>query len=46
MSKTVIGIIIAIIIVGIIFEIWAMATYGNKPLSEVPFWVAWLMLGD
>ena len=33
-----------IVIVGsVIFFIWAMATYGGKPVSEVPSWVHWLM---
>lgn len=46
MKKVFIAIAVIIIIAAIIFEFWVMTTYGNKPLSEVPFWVAWLLLGD
>ena len=45
MKKVFIAIAVIIIIAAIIFEFWVMTTYGNKSLSEVPFWVAWLILG-
>lgn len=50
MNKTDVGIMILkiLVIVGIIgiavFNVWACANYGNKPINEVPAWILWLML--
>lgn len=46
MKKTFIAICAIIAIIVIIFEIWALVTYGNKPAGEMPFWVLWFLLGD
>ena len=46
MSKVFIALMIIIVIVAIIFEIWTVITFGNKPASEVPFWAFWLLMGD
>lgn len=43
MSKFAIGILAAIVIAAVIFEIWTAITYGGKPAGEVPFWVFWVM---
>ena len=44
MKKTLIAICIIIAILSIIFEFWALSTYGGKPSGEVPFWVLWFFL--
>lgn len=41
MSKVFIALMVIIVIVTIIFEIWTVVTFGNKPVSEIPFWVLW-----
>jgi hypothetical protein len=46
MKKMFIAIGVIIVIAAILFEFWALATYGNKPAGEVPFWVLWFLLGD
>ena len=33
--------IIAVVLVGI--WVWAMIRYGNKPVSEMPIWLYWLL---
>ena len=39
-----ISIIFIIIVLAItIGYVWIMVEYGNKPVSEVPAWVLWLM---
>lgn len=43
MSKFTIGILAAIVIAAVIFEIWVAITYGSKPAGEVPFWAFWVM---
>lgn len=44
MNKTFITICVIIAILAIIFEFWALGTYGGKPSGEVPFWVLWFLL--
>lgn len=36
-------IILAIIVIGLFA--FVLIRYGNTPLSDVPFWVAWLLKG-
>lgn len=36
-------IILAIIVIGLF--VFVLIRYGNTPLSDVPFWVAWLLKG-
>lgn len=38
------GLIIVGIIGAVVFNVWACANYGDKPINEVPAWVLWLML--
>lgn len=45
MKKGFIAICIIVAIITIVFEFWALATYGNKPTEEIPFWVLWFLLG-
>lgn len=33
--------IIALVMVGI--WVWVMIRYGNKPVSEMPIWLYWLL---
>lgn len=41
---TVHELIVLIFLVGIIaFNIWIFANYGNKPVSEMPIWLYWLL---
>ena len=39
------GIMIMFIVSMIIFGIWALVTYGDKPITEVPSWYFWLING-
>jgi hypothetical protein len=41
MQKWFIALVVIVIIAIMIFEIWCAFTYGNKPVSEIPFWVLW-----
>ena len=43
MNKTLITIFIILAILSVIFGIGLAITYGNKPISDVPFWVLWFM---
>lgn len=43
MSKGLIAFAVIVVIIAIIFEIWCVFTYGDKPAGEVPFWVFWIM---
>lgn len=36
-------IIIAICVFGIAFGVHVCIEYGNKPITEVPAWVMWMM---
>lgn len=37
-------VIMTMIVIGIIvFRIWIVAKYGNKPVQETPVWVLWFM---
>jgi predicted negative regulator of RcsB-dependent stress response len=41
---TLICIIFIILILALVFGyVWVMVEYGDKPVSEVPAWVLWLM---
>jgi prepilin-type N-terminal cleavage/methylation domain-containing protein len=43
-GMTLIELIITIILVGIIaITIWGLICYGNKPVSEMPIWLYWLL---
>lgn len=33
--------IIALVLIGI--WVWSMIRYGNKPVSEMPIWLYWLL---
>lgn len=43
MKKMFIVICVIIVIITIFFEFWALITYGNKPLGEIPFWALWFL---
>lgn len=41
---TLVELIIAIILVGIIaITLYGLIKYGNKPVSEMPIWLCWLL---
>ena len=43
-GMTLIELIITIILMGIIaITIWGLICYGNKPVSEMPIWLYWLL---
>lgn len=43
-GMTLIDLIITIILMGIIaITIWGLICYGNKPVSEMPIWLYWLL---
>jgi hypothetical protein len=44
-EKVIVGIMIALVVIGLIFEIYLCATYGNLPPDQVPSWVHWFILG-
>lgn len=44
-EKTIFGIIVAIVVIGLLFEIYLCVTYGSLPPDQVPSWVHWFMLG-
>ena len=43
-GMTLVELIITIILVAIIgITIWGLICYGNKPVSEMPIWLYWLL---
>lgn len=34
---------IVFVVALVVLEIWIFATYGGKPINEVPSWVHWFM---
>lgn len=44
-EKVIIGVMIALVVIGLLFEIYLWVTYGNLPPDQVPSWVHWFMLG-
>jgi hypothetical protein len=44
--KKIMVLAVILIIISLIFEFWVIATYGGKPVSEVPLWALWFLLGD
>ena len=44
-EKLFFGILIAIVVIWLVFEIYICSTYGNLPPDQVPSWVHWFMLG-
>ena len=35
---------ILLIVACVLFEVWVLHTYGDKPIDEVPFWVVWFLI--
>ena len=44
MDKLVLVLMWIIIIAVIAFGVYALVAYGDKPITEVPSWVAWMFL--
>ena len=44
--KKIIILAVILIIISLIFEFWVMATYGGKPVSEVPLWALWFLFSN
>lgn len=44
MTKTIIALWVFIILVAA-FWIYAIITYGGKPITEIPIWAVWLLFG-
>ena len=43
-GMTLVELIICIFLLAIIaIMLWALISYGNKPVSEMPIWLYWLM---
>lgn len=43
-GMTLVEFIITIFLVGLIaITLWGLITYGNKPVSEMPIWLYWLL---
>ena len=43
-DKAIIIFLILLVIAALAFSIWVYATYGGKPVNEVPSWVHWFMI--
>ena len=45
MNWKIFAVVMVILLIGwIALHVWAYATYGGKPVTEVPSWVHWIML--
>lgn len=45
MNKLVMAILVLFIVVVLGFGVYVLVTYGGKPITEIPSWVAWFFFG-